>query len=133
MIHFDRTVVILLLKHFRLWLSAFFKYSSIITNCTYTAMNKSSIMVHVNTSFTLFKSSYCIWCLFITDCLSLIFHLDYTRWWWFMFLIHFDKSQCCWRRNYISHMLISPTFSVHFLLTSNTRHVQPWVVCATLC
>jgi hypothetical protein len=38
-----------------------------------------------------------------------IFQLDCTSWCRFIFLTHLgNKSQCCWRRNYISRKIKSP-------------------------
>ena len=56
-VHFSRTLLVLLHRHFSSDL-ALSLIVSIITNCTYTHMSKSNIMAYVNNSFTFFKSAY---------------------------------------------------------------------------
>jgi hypothetical protein len=57
-------------------------------------------------------SGWFITSVFSTGCLLPIFHLDCTRWCRIMFVV-LVKNQCCWRRNYISHVIITPTQSIH--------------------
>jgi len=42
-VYSNRTVVVLLHKHFSSWLSTFYNSINIIKNCMYTTMNKSNI------------------------------------------------------------------------------------------
>ena len=46
MVHSDRTVVVLLQKHFSSWLSTFCNSISIITNYMYAAVGQSNIMAY---------------------------------------------------------------------------------------
>ena len=48
MVHSDRTVVVLIHKHFSSSLSTFFQSISIIINGKYAAMIESNIMAYVN-------------------------------------------------------------------------------------
>ena len=56
-VHSNRTVVVLLYKHFSSWLTTFCSSVNIITNCTYTTVRASDIMANVNNSFTFLKSA----------------------------------------------------------------------------
>ena len=86
MVHSDRTLVVLLHKHFSSWLSTFCNSISITMNCTYANINESHIMASVNNSFNFFKSAYYVYFLFNTACLLPNFHFDCTRWCRFMYL-----------------------------------------------
>jgi len=54
----EKTVVVLLHKHFSSWLSIFFNSIGIFMNCTYASTREFNITTYVNNSFTLFKSTY---------------------------------------------------------------------------
>jgi len=54
-VHSDRTVLVLLHKHFSSLLNTFCSCFNIVMYCMYTAMSKSNIMAYVNNSFTFFK------------------------------------------------------------------------------
>ena len=94
----NRTVVVLLHKHFNSRLSASCNSVSVITNCTYTTMSVSNIH------------------LFQVGLLRL-FYLVLTAFRWFftwlslgdvdlcVSLIFVTKSQCCWSENCISHVI----------------------------
>jgi hypothetical protein len=107
-VHSDRTVVVLLHKHFSSWIStlcvsAFSRIEHLLLWANVT------LTLYVNNFFHLLEVS-----LLHTGCLSPDFYLDCTRWCKFMFLTHFNnKSQCFWRRNYISPVIISPMYSIH--------------------
>jgi len=85
-VHSDRTVVVLLHKHFSSWISTFCNSTSITMNCMYANISESHIMASVNNSFNFFKSAYYVYFLSSTDCLLPNFHLDCTRWCRFMYL-----------------------------------------------
>lgn len=142
MVHSDRTVVVLLHRHFSSWLTTFCNSVSIVTNCTYITMSESNIMDYVNNSFTFFMSAFYSYFLFSINCFLPFFHLECTQLCRFMFLTNFgNKSQCCQRGNYVSCMILSPMCKSthmtdfmqwhHFLLATNTRKVQPGIMYAT--
>jgi len=107
-VHSDMTVVVLLHKHFSSWLSTYCNSISVIMYCTYATVSESKIMPFFSNSFTFFKLAYYVCCLFSTDCLSPIFHLDCTRWCRFTLLTHIGKkSQCSRRENLMSHLFVS--------------------------
>ena len=71
------------------------------------------ILWHMSTIFCLFKLVYYLSFLFSTDYIWPIFHLNCIRWCTFTFLTDFgNRSQCCWRVEYISRVIISPTWSI---------------------
>ena len=47
-VHSDRTVIVLIHKHFSSSLSTFFHAISIIINCKYATVSESNIMAYVN-------------------------------------------------------------------------------------
>jgi len=53
----DRTVLVLLHKHFNTLLNTFCSCFNIDMYCMFAAMSKSNIMAYVNNSFTFFKLS----------------------------------------------------------------------------
>jgi len=103
----------------------------------YANMSESNNMAYVNNSFTIFKLAYCMWFLFSTDYLSLIFHLDCSRWCRCTFLTHSGKKpillkgelhQPC---DYITSIILTWLMAqqwCHFLLSSNTRQVWPGII-----
>jgi hypothetical protein len=107
-VRYDRTVVVLLHKPFSSWLSTFCNSVS-ISRTVPTLPWASQTLQHIPTiRFTFFKLAYYFLFLFSTECQLWIFHLDCTRCCGFTFLTHFDnKSQCCWRGNYICCVIIS--------------------------
>ena len=108
MVHYNRTVVVLLHKCFSSWLSTFCNSISIIMNCTYTTMSESNIAPYTNNSFHLFQVD-CLFLISLQYWLSIMFffHLDCTRCCRFTFLTHFgSKSQCRWTGNYICCVII---------------------------
>jgi hypothetical protein len=110
----DRTVVVLLHKHFSSWLSIFYNSNSIITNCMYTNMSESNATGYINNLFTFFTWACYISFLFNTNYLSLILHSDCSRWCWLMFLTCLgNKSQYSWPGNYMRLVVISSMSSVH--------------------
>jgi hypothetical protein len=98
MVHSSSTVVGLVHKHFRCWLSTFCYSVPISVHC----MSESNMMPYVNNSFIHFLSAYCVSFLSKTYCLppiitwvalgdvNLHFSLTMVR----------KPTQCCW----INHM-----------------------------
>ena len=85
--------------------------SAVSQNFTYATMSESNITPYFYNSFTSVISAYYVPIPFSTDCLAPILHLDRTRWCIFTFLTNFgNKSHCCWRKNYISRVIILPAF-----------------------
>jgi len=123
----NMTVVVLLHKHFSSWLSNSCNSFSIIMYCTYATVSKCNITAFVSNSFSFFKTTY-VWFLSNTEFLPPVFRVDCTRWCRFMFLTHFGNlSQCYWRRNYISHVIVSPSSSTRvWWRDSDISFYWPW-------
>jgi len=103
----------------------------------YAMMRESNVTPHVNNFFTvsfqLIASNFSS-----VDCLSLIFHLDCTKWCRFTFLTHVSKRRRCllntkpnklreWlyqQCNQSTHKLMAWQW-YHFLLSSNNRQAPP--------
>jgi hypothetical protein len=59
-VNYDRTVVILLHRHFSSWLRTFCKSISIMMKCMYTNTSMPKITSYVKNSFIFFRSAYYI-------------------------------------------------------------------------
>jgi hypothetical protein len=55
-----RTVVVLLQKYIKSWISTSCKSVTIFMNCTFTNTSKANILAYVNNSFTFLKLAYYI-------------------------------------------------------------------------
>jgi hypothetical protein len=100
-------VVDLLHKHFSSWLIIFCKSISILTLCTYTTMSKTNIMPC--------QQFICVLQVGLLHVISLQCRFfTWTCWCRFTFLTYVGKiSQCCRRRNWMSHVIIWVMYSIH--------------------
>ena len=135
-VHSDRTVVVLLHKHFGFWTCTFSVILSALSRIVPTLQWVSLTLWHINNLFTFFKSAYYVCLISLQHRLYFThFHVDYTRWCRFTFLTHVGKeSQCCKRKldelcDYITNIINPWTWLTawqwpHSLLSSNIRKVQ---------
>jgi len=143
MVHANRTVVVLLNRHFSSWLITLCNSVSIVTNCTYITMSDSNIMAYVNISFTFFKLAYYIYFLFNMNW----FFCQFFTWSTLgdvdlrFSLIFTTKSNTVKEGTmsvaWLYHQCDKSTHVAdgmqcrHFLLATSTRQVQPGIIYAT--
>jgi len=137
-VHSDRTVVVLLHKHFNSWLSTFCDSISIIMNCMYANISESHIMASVNNLFDFFKLAYYIYFLFNTDCLLPDFHLDCTRCCRFMYLcfsfILVTKPMPLKRELHQPHDYINNVINPYiWMMASPMQEVWPLIIYVKSC